>query len=369
MKQTLIISTESEMSRNYLWIELLRQDPNSFLYLPTDKHSLSEGLGNFPDIQSRVFGGWIFKPRKSSPTARFDAELAKIVKRNHIERIHVVGEPWGFPVLQSLKLSNDVYVHGAENIYTQGNRLKDRTRQRVTKWTLSKVRGFLGWHQLAVDAAKESGLPTSTPSIALPGQLPNPEVFRSLRDNRFHHTDVLRVITVGRLVPEKGVDILLRGLSTHGSGVQLTVVGQGPEEIKLKMLAQDLGVETTFLGWLDQRQLAMQLNRSHVMAACSRHTAEVQEQFGLAVLEGLLAGLPVIASSVGSLPDLIGNSGLIFEDGNSEALSKCITNLLDDKDQIERLSKLALDRALSYSPEIVSRKIIGFWNASDLSRC
>ena len=355
------MSTESRIERNALWIAVLNRDQDSYLYTPHNQKSESvlNAEGQIP--WSRVIGGSSVQIKASGPTTRIDLHLRMIAKRYGIERIHVVGEPWGLPAHIALRSAKHVVIHGAENNYLQGNLVKDAWRVALTKRNLKKVVGFVGWHSFAVNAAKESGLPDQTPTLIAPGQLPESQTFMSKRDNDFKSHEKLRVIFVGRLVQEKGVDVLIRSLSGFTGEVHLTVVGKGDEELNLRKLATALKVDTMFAGWLDSPRLATLMQASHVIAVPSRSTKRVREQFGLAPLEGMLTGLPVLAAKVGALPDLVGAGGLFFDDGDEEALSKIISDLLRDRGRVSELSKLALLRGQDFSPGVVAKAITDFW--------
>ena len=102
--------------------------------------------------------------------------------------------------------------------------------------------------------------------------------------------------SVGRLVPGKRIDVLLRSLSGH-AGVTALVVGEGPERPSLTTLARDLHVDAVFTG--ESADVPGLLSAMDVLVAPSE-----EETFGLAVLEGLAAGLPVFYGACPALDDV-----------------------------------------------------------------
>jgi len=157
----------------------------------------------------------------------------------------------------------------------------------------------------------------------------------------------LAVVTVGRLVEQKGIDVLLRALP-RVCGITLTIIGDGPERLKLEQLAAELGVSDrlTFTGWIDGLQ--WELDSFDVFVLPSRF-----EGFPLAVVEAMLARLPVVASDVGSVSESVvpGVTGLLVAPDDPAALAAAITELVDDEPRRVRLGdagrRLALDRFTS----------------------
>jgi glycosyltransferase involved in cell wall biosynthesis len=137
----------------------------------------------------------------------------------------------------------------------------------------------------------------------------------------------------GRLVPIKGVGCLLRALATlrHPfTHVQLEIAGAGPEEEALRHEAAALGVgdSVTFLGW--QRDVWPLVGRWDVFVQPS-----LDEGFGMAALEAMAAGLPVVGTSVGGLPELIddGRTGYVVPPSDATALAGRLRELLVDPER------------------------------------
>jgi glycosyltransferase involved in cell wall biosynthesis len=138
--------------------------------------------------------------------------------------------------------------------------------------------------------------------------------------------DARVLLAVCRLERQKGLDVAVRALaavrSTHPD-VELVVLGEGPERGALDALAGELGVPLRLLGRVPD--VATWLRRATLLVHPVRW-----EGFGLAVLEAMVAGLPVVASRVSSLPELVvdGETGVLVDPDDPAALAAGIERVL-----------------------------------------
>jgi len=135
----------------------------------------------------------------------------------------------------------------------------------------------------------------------------------------------------GRLVPEKGVDTAIA--AARSTGVPLVVAGDGPDVARLRGLAGDANVR--FTGRLEQRALAEVRARAAVVLVPSRW----EEPCPYAALDALAAGVPVLASDRGGLPELVG-SDAVLPPGDASAWSRAL-------DQLWRSPELRSERGAS----------------------
>jgi glycosyltransferase involved in cell wall biosynthesis len=148
---------------------------------------------------------------------------------------------------------------------------------------------------------------------------------------------------VGRLTPEKGFDVAVEALAVacrSAPELHLVVVGDGPERERLEALSIQLGVEKAveFRGWQSPVAVSRTIAESSMLLAPSR-----TEGFGMAALEGLQAGRPVIASAVGGLPELLddGRAGRLVPRDDPEALASTILRLLMNPSEARKLAQRA----------------------------
>jgi len=134
-------------------------------------------------------------------------------------------------------------------------------------------------------------------------------------------------LVVARLAAEKGVDVAIDACSI--AGIELVVAGEGPEEGALRDRAR--GARVRFVGRVGEGELA-QLRAGAAIALAPSRSAET---FGLAAAEAMAAGVPVVASAVGALPELVAPEGLV-PPGDAPALAGAIERLAGDRAAGER---------------------------------
>lgn len=152
----------------------------------------------------------------------------------------------------------------------------------------------------------------------------------------------LDLIFLGRLVSEKGVDLLLQSLGMLKARQlfpRLTIVGEGPERAKLEQVAAEMGLpgQVTFAGALRGSALAAALQQHRILVVPSRY----EEPFGVVALEGIACGCVVVGSNRGGLPEAIGPCGVTFPNGDAEALTESLACLLRQPNEIEQLQAKA----------------------------
>jgi glycosyltransferase involved in cell wall biosynthesis len=132
----------------------------------------------------------------------------------------------------------------------------------------------------------------------------------------------------GRLVSTKGVSLLIEAaerLEKQGCEFRLKIIGDGPEFARLKSLAAPLGSRVEFLGHLPAAELDDALSdvATIIMPSLSG------EVFGLVASENMLRGKLLIVSDLGSLREVVGDTGLVFRNGDAEDLASCMRKVLE----------------------------------------
>jgi glycosyltransferase involved in cell wall biosynthesis len=125
------------------------------------------------------------------------------------------------------------------------------------------------------------------------------------------------VLSTSRLTRQKGIDVAVEALSFLPEDVVLVVLGEGPERAQLEALARETGVESRVFLPGRVPDVTAWLKRAHVYVQPARW-----EGFGLAVLEAMVCGIPVVATNVSSLPELVADgAGVLVEPDDAPALA------------------------------------------------
>ncbi len=159
--------------------------------------------------------------------------------------------------------------------------------------------------------------------------------------------DRLRVVYVGRLSPEKGVDVLLRAWAllceswSGGSRPTLTIVGEGSEIEALGSLADEHGLSDSvrFAGALPREQALAELSSASLLVFPSLW----YETFGLTILEAASQGVPAVVTGIGCHASLVqdGVTGRHVPSGDSAALAAALRELLADPAELRRMGAAA----------------------------
>jgi len=170
------------------------------------------------------------------------------------------------------------------------------------------------------------------------------------------------VVTVGRLVPAKGLDVLLQAwnqLAAAAPGAHLVIVGDGPLRAQLEAATRKLGLTdaVTFLG--ARPDVPELLRRSDVYVSSSR-----TEGMSNALLEALACGLPLIATRVGGAEDIVDDrvNGVLVPDGDAATLASALTELTTDRTKRRAMGEASRRVALSrFALETIVDRYLGLF--------
>jgi glycogen synthase len=197
-------------------------------------------------------------------------------------------------------------------------------RDRLKRWLLRFAASSIAVSQAVADDL-------ATPSVVIPNPYRD-DLFRRLPDGE--RTGDL--VFVGRLVSDKGVDVLLDALgrlAAEGLHPRLTIVGDGPEAPRLREQARRLGIaeQVELLGTRTGEELVRLLNGHAILVVPSRYN----EPFGIVALEGIACGCVIVGSAGGGLKEAIGPCGETFRNGDADGLAAVLGRLLRHPESLE----------------------------------
>ena len=158
----------------------------------------------------------------------------------------------------------------------------------------------------------------------------------------------LQVGYAGGILPEKGVDLLLTACAGLAGDWHLTVAGQGDAERALRTLAITLQItdKITWVGHVDSEAMPAFYRQLDVLVLPSRTLPNWKEQFGRVLTEAMACGVAVIGSDSGEIPNVIGDAGLIFPEGDHQALTAQLQRLWTERTLRVQLGHAGRQRVL-----------------------
>jgi glycosyltransferase involved in cell wall biosynthesis len=185
------------------------------------------------------------------------------------------------------------------------------------------------------------------------------------------------ILFVGNLIQYKGPDILVRAASIvvkEIPDIELIFVGSGNMRNELEELSKKLGVEkhVKFAGFVEERLKLLYYKAADIFCLPSIMSTE---SFGIVNLEALACGLPIVASAIGGIPDIVkdGVNGLLVSPKNPGALADAITYLLKNEDVRRKMGKKGREMVKKYSWEEIAGRMEKIYkeliNASNSPPC
>lgn len=160
------------------------------------------------------------------------------------------------------------------------------------------------------------------------------------------------ILSLGRLEPRKGLDMVIRALPAL-PGARHLIIGQGPDEARLRALAADCGAaeRVEFAGRVDDAEKFRLLARAEIMAMPVRREGDSVEGFGMVYLEAAWCGVPALAGREGGAADAVvdGETGLVVDGTDAAAVRAALARLLGDAALREQLGRAAQARAVGYT--------------------
>lgn len=169
---------------------------------------------------------------------------------------------------------------------------------------------------------------------------------------------------VGRLVPERGVDVLLRGVARLRGQWRLLLAGTGPAQEELEELAERLGIgsRVSWLGGIPAEHISDLWPQLDCLALPSRSTAHWVEPVARVVVEAMANSIPVVGSDTGAIPEVIGEAGIVVPPEDPDAVGLALERLQHLPDERVQLGLAGRRRVIAeFVPDALARKTVAFW--------
>ena len=208
-----------------------------------------------------------------------------------------------------------------------------RTR-RYRRDVLSATDLFLATTERARAALLIEGAPEERVRVCAPGV--DLSLFAAARTLRPRDDGAQVVLTVARLVWEKGIQDLLRALAAlDRPDVVAVIAGEGPDRARLERHAQELGVRAEFAGAIPYSEMPALYAQASCFVLGSLPIWSWEEQFGMVLAEALAAHLPIVAAASGAIPEVLDGAGTLFAPGDWLGLAQALRSALDGEPRVD----------------------------------
>lgn len=276
-------------------------------------------------------------------------QLLRLIRRYSIELID-----WNFygPVNPYL-LSLSLLAPAVEHYYTVHSLPLNRSgpsggvKQIVKKILLKRYRKVLCITDFLVDYLAEQKIWSNVSRchffVNTNRFQPDPVVRGSLR-KQMDVEERFVILTVGSLIPEKGVAVMIRALAELPDSATLWIVGDGREAERLQALCDELSVSSRVRFFGQQQDVSPYMKAADCFVCPSIKV----EGMGFVNLEALGSQLPVIGSDIGGIPELLehGRTGFLFSPGDHRQLADLITQLINDPEKHRWMGLQAREAAI-----------------------
>jgi glycosyltransferase involved in cell wall biosynthesis len=265
--------------------------------------------------------------------------LVSIIAKEKPALIHAHGPRAGWVVFRTTSGSRIPYFY-TEHLWTREYQPESRLAQvlqpRGLRAVCGKAARVIAVSSAVRDFLVEKNIVPADKIVVIGNPIDVPKKFR-------HHPDkkLLRLGTIASLHPRKGIDVLVSALSfvvEKVPNVRLTIVGDGVARLNLESEAVRLGVRRFihFEGFSDDLNLFWETRDLYVQPSRD-------EAFGISAAEALARCIPVVASNVGGLPEVVDGCGALVPPDDPSALSTAIIDLLRDEKRRRALGKAGRD--------------------------
>lgn len=286
--------------------------------------------------------------------------FAKVLRKFQPDRVHIEEDPYSAVGVETVFLTRLICPSAKISFFIWDN------LARVPRFPVNIVKRLLNRYsfsraELVVCGNKEGelllrekkGYKGRTAVLPQLGLDPEPYVApqsKSIRNELLIPADIPLIGFVGRLIPEKGVSLLLEALHRlKDLKWCVLILGSGPLESEISgKWREEFGDRLIYRKAVPHADVPAYMRAMDIFVLPSYATLAWKEQFGLVLAEAMLAGVPCIGSSSGAIPDVIGPGGLVFKENDVDDLAHTLERLLVDMDLRKSLAEDAQRFALQH---------------------
>ena len=285
-------------------------------------------------------------------------QLGQIMREVQPEIVHIDEEPYNLATFLAMRLARQHKAHAL--FFTWQNLYRDYPLpfRQFERYNYQHAATALAGNRDATDVLRRKGYQGSIHILPQFGF--DTDIYkRSLPLPSRKPDDPFTIGFIGRLKEEKGLPLIVEALTYLPANCRAVFVGHGPMKSVLEEQATQLGVTDRILikPGIPTSEVPREIEQwdAHVLPSITR--PNWIEQFGRTLAEAMSCEVPVIGSSSGEIPHVVGDAGLVFKEGDANDLSECIRKLMDDPVLYQDLARRGRQRVLdNYTQERIAQK-------------
>ena len=276
----------------------------------------------------------------------FYPTLGRLLRQVRPDIVHIDEEPYNLATFHANRLARRL---GAKTLWFSWQNLLRRYPwpfSALERYNLQQVDYALMGSATAAQIWQQKGY--TGPFAVLPQFGVDPEIFCPPALPRA--AAPVHLAYVGRLVPEKGVDLFLEALCALAGDWRATILGSGPEAARLAAQAHATGLadRVMFRAPLPSMEMPRFYQTVDVLVLPSRARQNWMEQFGRVLIEAMACGAVTVGAATGEIPAVIGDAGLLFPEADVAAFREHLTRLVGEVALRRALAEMGRARVLAH---------------------
>ncbi len=274
--------------------------------------------------------------------------IGKIIRDLKPDIFHIDEEPYNYATYHAMKAGQRA---GARMCFFTYQNIMKRYPFPFSSFEKAIYAGVdvgVAANQAALDVIRAKGFPK--PSLVIPQFGVDPALYQSGPPQARPANRPPTIGYIGRLVEEKGVQILLDAVASLRQPYRVEIIGSGYYRTELEVQAARLGIRDRifFRNSVPSRDVPTVLSKIDMLVVPSLTRSNWKEQFGRVIIEAMACEVPVIGSDSGEIPNVIGDAGIIVPEGDAETLALRIWELVEDRVRRLELAARGRQRVLRY---------------------
>lgn len=275
----------------------------------------------------------------------FYPRLSSHLNRLRPHLVHIDEEPYNFATFHAMWLARRLGIRTLFFTWQNIHRRLPWPFRLMERYNLSNADYAIAGSKGASEVLVNKGF--RGPIAVIPQFGVDPELYSPAGERQ--RSERFVVGYVGRMIESKGLISLIDAVAGLRGDWELRLVGEGPLRPRLEILVEKRGLvdRVVFVPYTASVEIPHRLRELDVLVLPSLTTPNWKEQFGRVLVEAMACEVAVVGSDSGEIPHVIGDAGLIFPEGNADALRQCLAALMDDEELRSRLAKSGRERVLA----------------------